>query len=211
MTLWGNTDANTSAPKYAPNYVRISPNANNVNALYGNTTSDVFVTGQTIGLFGVDVNEEQAANTGAPQHAGWVLRKVGSGGRAGRVTYETLVAMGSMVADGDAVFVEYRIVVDSEPSNSALVTGNAVNFIVAAHSVPNTTLTYQWQVDGGPGVQTWSNVANSGLYASANGNATSTLSISNNATLNNNTYRVLIRVAGANDVYSSNAVLTLTS
>jgi hypothetical protein len=29
-------------------------------------------------------------------HAGWVVRKVGSGGRAGRVQYETLVAMGSM-------------------------------------------------------------------------------------------------------------------
>jgi hypothetical protein len=28
-------------------------------------------------------------------HAGWVLRTVGTGGRAGRVTYETLVAMGS--------------------------------------------------------------------------------------------------------------------
>lgn len=33
-------------------------------------------------------------------HAGWVVRKVGSGGRAGRVQYETLVAMGSMTGDG---------------------------------------------------------------------------------------------------------------
>lgn len=32
-------------------------------------------------------------------HAGWVLRTVGSGGRAGRVQYETLVAMGSMTGD----------------------------------------------------------------------------------------------------------------
>ena len=38
-------------------------------------------------------------------HAGWVIRTVGSGGRAGRVQYETLVAMGSMTADGeDTVF-----------------------------------------------------------------------------------------------------------
>jgi hypothetical protein len=29
-------------------------------------------------------------------HAGWVVRKVGTGGRAGRVQYETLVAMGSI-------------------------------------------------------------------------------------------------------------------
>jgi hypothetical protein len=31
-------------------------------------------------------------------HAGWVVRREGSGGRAGRVTYETLVAMGSLGA-----------------------------------------------------------------------------------------------------------------
>jgi hypothetical protein len=40
-----------------------------------------------------------AKNRGVP-HAGWVLRTVGSGGRAGRVQYETLVAMGSITGDG---------------------------------------------------------------------------------------------------------------
>jgi hypothetical protein len=34
-------------------------------------------------------------------HAGWVVRTVGSGNRAGRVQYETLVAMGSMSGDGE--------------------------------------------------------------------------------------------------------------
>lgn len=39
-------------------------------------------------------------------HAGWVIRKVGTGGRAGRVQYETLVAMGSIASDGsdDTIF-----------------------------------------------------------------------------------------------------------
>jgi hypothetical protein len=32
-------------------------------------------------------------------HAGWIRRTVGTGGRAGRVQYETLVAMGSMTGD----------------------------------------------------------------------------------------------------------------
>jgi hypothetical protein len=36
---------------------------------------------------------------GGSQHAGWVKRTVGTGGRAGRVQYETLVAMGSMTGD----------------------------------------------------------------------------------------------------------------
>ena len=40
-------------------------------------------------------------NKGA--HAGWVIRTEGSGGRAGRVTYETLVAMGSMTGDAEDV------------------------------------------------------------------------------------------------------------
>lgn len=34
-------------------------------------------------------------------HAGWVLRTVGQGGRAGRVQYETLVAMGSLSGDAE--------------------------------------------------------------------------------------------------------------
>lgn len=33
-------------------------------------------------------------------HAGWVVRTVGTGGRAGRVQYETLVAMGTITGDG---------------------------------------------------------------------------------------------------------------
>lgn len=33
-------------------------------------------------------------------HAGWITRTVGTGGRAGRVTTEVLVAMGSMTGDG---------------------------------------------------------------------------------------------------------------
>ena len=37
----------------------------------------------------------------AGYHAGWVVRTVGSGGRAGRVNYETLVAMGSMTGDAE--------------------------------------------------------------------------------------------------------------
>ena len=36
---------------------------------------------------------------GGAAHAGWNLRTVGTGGRAGRVHYETLVAMGSMSSD----------------------------------------------------------------------------------------------------------------
>jgi hypothetical protein len=46
----------------------------------------------------VDVNSINPQVT----HAGWVLRTEGSGGRAGRVQYETLVAMGSLGAQSAA-------------------------------------------------------------------------------------------------------------
>jgi hypothetical protein len=42
--------------------------------------------------------EPSGAKIGGVAHAGWVLRTEGTGGRAGRVQYETLVAMGSLGA-----------------------------------------------------------------------------------------------------------------
>lgn len=39
-------------------------------------------------------------------HAGWVIRTEGTGGRAGRVQYETLVAMGSITGDGDGTVIK---------------------------------------------------------------------------------------------------------
>ena len=43
--------------------------------------------------------EPSGAKLAGVPHAGWVLRTVGTGGRAGRIQTETLVAMGSMVSD----------------------------------------------------------------------------------------------------------------
>jgi hypothetical protein len=86
MALWSNTDANTSAPKYAPSLVNLSPTQNNVNLMYGNTSTGVFITNSAQGLFGVDTSE--MANTSAsnkasrPAHAGWAIRRTGMGGVA---------------------------------------------------------------------------------------------------------------------------------
>lgn len=79
MPLWGLTDAAGSAPKYT------------TTAANGNKGSDDF--GTTV--FGVDAAESVAARgddkgSVAP---GWVRKVTGTGGRAGRVTHETLVAM----------------------------------------------------------------------------------------------------------------------
>ena len=57
MALWSNTDANTSAPKFA--VAGGLGVAQNGEALYANTTADVFVTGVTLGVFGVSADEKQ--------------------------------------------------------------------------------------------------------------------------------------------------------
>ena len=103
MSLWSNTDANTSAPKFVG--VGGSPTQSGL-TMYANTTTSAFITDQKVGVFGVDVTEQGLANnrTTHGAHAGWNLVKQGTGGRAGRIQTETLVAMGSMLntTDGSA-------------------------------------------------------------------------------------------------------------
>ena len=103
MALWSNTDANTSVPKFAPSLVNLTNTQNNSNLMYANTTAGAFITGATIGVFGVDTTEQGVAANPKGGHAGWVLLKTGSGGRNGRKHVETLVAMGSMTGDGGAI------------------------------------------------------------------------------------------------------------
>ena len=157
-----------------------APTAANVALLYGNTTSGVYVTNETVGLFGVDAQEADANHKGA--HTGWVLRTTGSGGRAGRVTQEVLVALSSMIApDGDAqVYANVEITL-AGPSNASVVANtlyaNAATFVVAPTLLGNTasTLTYQWQFNDNVG-GTWTNVSD-GSPANTNytGGTTATL------------------------------------
>ena len=101
MALWSNTDANTSAPKFAvAGGLGVSENGD---TLYANTTTSAFVTGVKLGVFGVDVVEQGLGNnaTGIGSHSGWNLVTQGTGGRAGRIQTETLVAMGSMLTTSD--------------------------------------------------------------------------------------------------------------
>jgi hypothetical protein len=71
------------------------------------TVIDISGTGNNAQYFEIQAAADLATATaalgdgavGGSQHAGWVRRTVGTGGRAGRVQYETLVAMGSMTGD----------------------------------------------------------------------------------------------------------------
>ena len=95
MSGWLNTDAHTSAPLFALAQVQKAPTASNMGAaasgkLFNNATEDNLINGVTIGLFNVAAGERFSGC-----HQGWVLKTTGSGGRAGRITGETLVCMTS--------------------------------------------------------------------------------------------------------------------
>ena len=93
MSGWVNTDAHGSAPLFALAQVQKAPVASNMGAagsgkLFNNATEDNLINGVTIGLFNLKDDEiEKGA------HAGWNLKTTGTGGRASRVIYETLVCL----------------------------------------------------------------------------------------------------------------------
>ena len=200
MPLWGNKDNAANSDIAATMQVNRATTAANQTALYGNVTAGAFVTNVAIGQFAVDTNEVRA--NGKIPHSGWVLRKEGTGLRAGRVTYEVLVATGSIATDGsdDTNFPDYSIRILTQPS-AANGAGN-VNLTVAATSTPLTTLSYTWQRNAGAGWVTVNNTA--GVYF----NNTSATLVANAAVANANTFRVLVSATGANTVTSSNAAVT---
>lgn len=169
MSSWGNNDNAANAPYWAVstvstgvNVAAAAPTAANVALLYGNTTPDVYVTNETVGLFGVDAQETTV--NGKVAHTGWVLKTTGSGGRAGRVTQEVLVALSTLNApDGDAqVYANVSISLSGPTDTSVFANteyANSATFSVTPTLTGNTsaTLTYQWQFNDNIG-GTWTNV-----------------------------------------------------
>lgn len=222
MPSWGNKDAAANAPYWAVNSTIVNatnvkanyaePTADNVARLYANTTADVYTVGETIGLFAVDTQEAAVRGTTG---SGWVLKTTGSGGRAGRVQEELLVAISSFTAlDGDAqVYANVSISLSTLGSKSVVAGGgNTAIFTETATLTGNTsaTLAYQWQVnDAG----TWGNVANgtpaNTTYAGA---TTSALTITPTYTdANGYKYRVIVTAADQGvTATSANGTLTVT-
>ena len=174
MSSHGNYDNSANAPLWAVNSAIVknypshsAPTAANVAYLYGNTTPDVYIAGDTIGLFMVDSAEAQVKEVThqAPAHSGWVLKTTGSGGRSGRVTYETLVALAGVQSDNssdDASFADASITISQPiavggPVSAA--SADTVTFSVLGTSVvpSSATLSYQWQVNNNSG-GTWVNI-----------------------------------------------------
>jgi hypothetical protein len=86
MSLWGNLDAANNAPSIGATagYGGDAPQVtNNTQVYFANTAIGAFIDKAAIGVFGVDAAEQGTSAssliTGHPQHAGWVIRKVGLG------------------------------------------------------------------------------------------------------------------------------------
>ena len=97
MASWGKVDQYQDAPLWALASVNLAPISSNMGSagsgkLFNNATADNLITGITRGLFNYAAGEFPAGS-----HQGWVLKTEGSGGRAGRVTGETLVCLSSNV------------------------------------------------------------------------------------------------------------------
>ncbi len=212
MPLWKNTDAAANSPISAPMQFGLEANTDNQTAIFGNTTTNAFVTGLKIGVYGVSQGEQRAARQSAslerPAHAGFHLRTELADGR---VKTEVLVAMGSLTGDAENTkFPEYMLYITTQPSNASKSNSNneVATFTVVGNSTPiGATITYFWQKWGG---SAFANLTAAGAYSNV---TTATLSVLANTASNGEIYRVGVASAngGTATIYSSNAVLTVTT
>lgn len=206
MPLWRAQDQANNSPKFAPMLLQKAVTTANINLAFSNTTSNIF--GRfTAGVFGIDTNQQRAARAAVgvprPQHAGWNLRKVGTGGRAGRVTYETLVAGKSIGKPGfeNTTHKQMALVINQQPRNNTAANNTPISIYMTAQTVPpGGVITYNWQRDQGNG--TWVAVTDGGIYSGSN---TNNLQIANNFTANLQAYRVILQNVNTNNVTSTNA------
>ena len=175
----GNYDASSNVPLWSAASVQLAPTSTNAGNLYENTTANDFITGATVGVFGVDSNEALVdGNTGT----GWVLRTTGSGGREGRVTEEVLTWISKFRTDNnsdDTVYPDASITLTANTPGQKSFTagsGNSNTFTITATAKPTgATLSYLWQYNSG---SSWATVAN-GVTALTTyvGNTTNSLTV----------------------------------
>ena len=176
MPLWSNIDEEAGKPKFL-------------------SSAD---KADTLGISADETATQKAT------HAGWVLSRTGTGGRAGRVFNETLVAMGSMTGDNDTVDPDPVITIGTQPQNVSVVEPAAATFSVVATATRGAALSYLWQVSTNSG-STWSTV--SGTVATDSSVTIDPTEVA----MNGYQYRCVVSAAGADSVTSSAATLTVTA
>jgi hypothetical protein len=172
MALWTNVDEEAGKPKFL-------------------SAADKAAT--------LGISADEASNVNGT-HAGWVLSKSGTGGRSGRTSRETLVAMGSITGDNDSVDPDPVITIDTQPIAVIVTEPAAATFTVEASVTRGGTATYQWEVSTDNGTS-WTEIEDE---------TDDTLVIDPTAVaLNNNEYRVVVSATGATPVTSDEVALTV--
>ena len=232
MPSWGNNDNAANAPVWAASTVNLRQNRTNVTSLFDNATANSFAVTLgdgsvrqnqvTYGLYGVDPNETQVADAfttatgGYIVHAGWNLVKTGSGGRAGRVQTECLVALANVYGDSDGQFYANVAITLAGPGNLSVLSNtlyaNVGTFGVTPTLTGNTAanLTYQWQYNTATGSLGWTNAVNN-ANIHFTGATTNALSVYPHDTANNtNVFRVTVTAADEGvSVTSANVTLSV--
>jgi hypothetical protein len=150
-------------------------------------------------VFGI--TSAEAGTTGASP--GWVKVTNGTGNRAGRVQYETLVAFGDHTKPSESADLDtglFGVITLSTVADQSAATGQAEAFSVTATTTNSVTATFQWQVQTG----------GTGAFADIAGATTGTLTIADNTGLGGNRYRCVVSGTGATTVTSNSALLTET-
>ena len=228
MSSWGKYDNAANSPLWAAMTINLSPDSANQTALFDNTTLDAFAVDLenggtrneniTVGVFGVD--SQEADVLGNTVHTGWVRRSVGTGGRAGRIQQEVLVAMNTISGDSDQQTYANVSITLSGPSDATVTHGaanaNSVTFTVSPTLAGNTaaTLSYKWQVNNNSG-GVWVDMANGnnpqpgGVQKS--GVSTPTLTITPwNTTANGFVFRCIVTAAEEGvSTTSANGLITI--
>ena len=183
MSLWSNTDANTSVPKFAPSRVNLTNTQANSNLLYGNTSTGVFNANSAIGVFGVDSTEQTSANNTANHagHAGWVLRRTGMGGIA------TISAGATNKSNVGNAYITFT------GGGTGNTSANAQLFVNATSNVVTTIV-----------------LNNAGMYettpsATVSGNANVTITLTMGGRANRNTVETLVAMGSMTGDGSSSA------
>jgi len=149
-------------------------------------------------VFGINAAEAPGGVT-----PGWVKVTNGTGGRAGRTQYETLVAFGDPAKPSESSDLDtglFGVITLSTVADQEAASGEAEAFSVTATTTNSVTATFQWQVQTG----------GTGAFADINGATASTLTIGDNSGLDGNRYRCVVSGTGATTVTSNSALLTET-
>jgi hypothetical protein len=163
------------------------------------------------GIFFVDSNEATVAANKAKGLTGpgwWLYSTYTDATSKVRHKAECLIPMdhaGTTAAlSGDAedtVTIDRAITISAQPQNLSVVDGEAATFSVTATATGTGNLAYQWQLSTNDG-STWANLSS----ATSATLAFETVALADDG----NKYRVIVSTAGAANVTSNTATLTVT-